>query len=361
MAESTPRLGIPYPSNQQQPYFETVQAGALANDALHFGQVDETNTQMYGGGTLTWSGGSLSFTSDIIFISPTFGVLEVWSATESPVEIAVGSSLIASLTRGATTSVALTKTGGVPTILITSSVPVSVKSKVICYRATDGALYFPTGLVIADGAATSGGVRPSAVGASGDATYLTITPEAGLTSERQIAVTPNEITEIDNGPGNTYVLGLADTAVTPATYPKASVTVDAKGRITAAGNSFLVDTRVTPITTASAAGGGGTVEGTIAVSAPECELKYLRVKMNTTGQAEIRFFSDAARTDEIYKAPFTGAHDFQVNGDFIDRTPAVLMHTDGITGLQADSLYYRMTNTGALASTFNLHMLIEAL
>lgn len=71
-------------------------------------------------------------------------------------------------------------------------------------------------------------------GAPVNATYLTLALNAGLTQERFISPIGGELVGTDLGPNNAYTLGLTNTTVIPGTYQRATVTVDAKGRLTAA-------------------------------------------------------------------------------------------------------------------------------
>lgn len=64
--------------------------------------------------------------------------------------------------------------------------------------------------------------------------FVTIGNTAGLSAERSLVGTASNISLIDGGANSTAVIDLIDTAVIPATYSPASVTVDQKGRITSA-------------------------------------------------------------------------------------------------------------------------------
>ncbi len=189
MSEETPRFKIPYPSDGQEPFYSPFESGNIASDSLHFSSFEQANTQVFGGGDILWRGATgdpltenqLSFTEDIIFVSPTHGVLETWSASESPVTIPLGSFLVVSLTRGATAPVTLTKAGGDPTVIVTSSVPVSGRCSVLAYHAPNGSLYFPTSVTLSAGDTVSGigtGASPTSTGedtgTTTDATPTTI-------------------------------------------------------------------------------------------------------------------------------------------------------------------------------------------
>lgn len=78
----------------------------------------------------------------------------------------------------------------------------------------------------------SGGAAPA------DATYLTLAVNATLTQERVLTPIGGELVGTDNGPNNTYTLGLATTAVVPGSYQRANITVDANGRVTAAADNL---------------------------------------------------------------------------------------------------------------------------
>lgn len=164
MSESTRRFSIAYPSENEQPFYSSFEQGMTAIDALLFAGFERGNVVGFGGGTIGWDGGAtneLSFSSDIIFASPTFGQKLTWPSSESPIVIDPGEFLVFALTRGSTTAVTLTSGGGTPSVVTTSSVPISGQSQVIAYHdPVTNDLIFASGLVVSAGASIPGGMNP---------------------------------------------------------------------------------------------------------------------------------------------------------------------------------------------------------
>ena len=214
MAESTPRFAISYPTEHEQPFYSSFKQGILAIDSLLFSDFEGRNVVGYGGGTIAWDAGDsneLSFTSDIVFVSPTFGQILTWASSESPIVIDPGHFLVFALTRGSTVPVALSSGGGSPSVITTSSVPISSQSHVVAYHdPVSGDLIFFNGLQLADsGGSSASGMGQPPIGsfAPSGAQYLTLALSGALTAERQFnPLSPIQGT--DNGGNSTYDLDM---------------------------------------------------------------------------------------------------------------------------------------------------------
>ena len=116
------------------------------------------------------------------------------------------------------------------------------------------------------------------------------------------------------------------------------------------------DNRGTPTVTGSASASGGTADFTIAAGTAYAQMQFLRVRTatGTCADATIQFFSDAARTVEIYDAE---NQDTSTTNGFVDRNVASLMADDG-SALASSTLYGRITNNDAGAATFNVEMVL---
>lgn len=82
-----------------------------------------------------------------------------------------------------------------------------------------------------------------------NASFLTLTSEPTLGSERTLVLTAGQLAGVDGGANSTYTLGLANTAVVAGTYgansKTVSIVVDAKGRLTGVTEYTLSTSNIT--------------------------------------------------------------------------------------------------------------------
>src|SRR5690606_24119775 len=107
MSESTRRFGISYPSHRSTNWYQDFVTCMNQIDSLLFSDFEDKNKVLFGGGSISWSGSALSWTDEIVFVSPTFGQREVLSSEAAPVFVPPGYFLTVSITRGATSGVSL--------------------------------------------------------------------------------------------------------------------------------------------------------------------------------------------------------------------------------------------------------------
>lgn len=113
----------------------------------------------------------------------------------------------------------------------------------------------------------------------------------------------------------------------------------------------IFDSRSSPVTTGSAASGGGTVDFSIATTLATPLVQYLDVTaIGITLVSDVRFYRDAARTSLVYEALARDAF----TTPFVDATPWAGFNRAG--DLENGALYGRITNNGANASTYDVRI-----
>lgn len=89
MTDHTPRNNFPYPSEREEPFFESFKSGELAKDAAIFANSDNSNIQFTGGGIFSWDA---TPGTDLLFWTETIQV----NGWHSPfgVQIPAGSTVV---------------------------------------------------------------------------------------------------------------------------------------------------------------------------------------------------------------------------------------------------------------------------
>lgn len=173
--------------------------------------------------TFVWGGVSLQADSatDSMTINTGMGISFTADAGTDAVTIAVNEGALVLNNIGGTLSVAKGGTG-LTSVAANSIVLGDSASALKTLAPASGYLRWNGSSYVWD--------TPASGGAPVGASYVVISSDATLTSERVLTVTNGDLTLVDGGANDNVTLGLATTGVTAGTYTK--VTVDTKGRVT---------------------------------------------------------------------------------------------------------------------------------
>jgi hypothetical protein len=143
MANETPRMGIAYPSEFEDPWFGSFEDMMIALDGHDFASFEDRNLFVMGGGTFTWNAttGVLTWAATIELNTPSTGLLQNLAA--GSITIADGRLWVVDVTRGAPDTITLASDA-----LAQLDPDDSVKA--LCIRRGT-LLYFCNGAVMDDG------------------------------------------------------------------------------------------------------------------------------------------------------------------------------------------------------------------
>lgn len=185
---TTPRLKLPFPNENSDPWFESFEAFAKSLDAALYAAREDRNTVLMGGGTLTFtaSSNSLTWGANIEFFSPITGYL--WRiAGPGNVTLADGDVAYVTVTRAP-------QQVTVVTLAVDTKVPTEPDgNNTLLFAIRHGSrVYFRNGAVIGDGDSAEvfqtggGGASPGGLGkvtvtaTNADVTLTTIQSSARL-------------------------------------------------------------------------------------------------------------------------------------------------------------------------------------
>lgn len=177
MSDSTPRMAFPYPSRDEDPWYNTFQVFTLALDAAGFAHREDRSIMYTGGGTLSWTLGTSTFTwTDTIQILSPIGGRRI-SISANSIVVAEGQVVYTMLTRQPLENLTAN-------FQVANQLPSSNRAVAVAIRY-GGVLYLRTGISLGDGD-TAQGLSPVPGGGGGG--YLTLSAAYSYTE----AATPVE-------------------------------------------------------------------------------------------------------------------------------------------------------------------------
>lgn len=167
---NSPRMNWPYPSENQNLWYEAFKSFIDALDASGFAAREDRSLVLTGGGTVTWTtiGSLLTWTQPIQIVSPLTGFL--LSIPAGSVTLEVGQFLYATLVRAPTRNQNIN-------VAVGNQVPSNDQDLLLAVRVGTS-LVFGSGMILTDGG-SSDGISPGSGGGGGGigaGTYISFGP-----------------------------------------------------------------------------------------------------------------------------------------------------------------------------------------
>lgn len=173
MSDSTPRMAFPYPSRDEDPWYDSFQTFTLALDASGYAHREDRSILYTGGGTLSWTLGTSTFTwTDTMQILSPIGGRRI-SISANSIVIAEGQVLYTTLTRQPLEN--LTASLSVANQLPSSNTVVALAIRY------GGVLYFRTGMSLGDGDTVVGLSPVPGGGGGGFGSYVSLSGDYSYT------------------------------------------------------------------------------------------------------------------------------------------------------------------------------------
>lgn len=140
----TSKMQWPYPTENQDPWWEAFEALMASMDASGYASREDRSIVMMEGGTFTFNAGAetITWSSAILVLSPITGLLMSIGVPTSPVELKEGMALYVNLVRAAQSTSNLTA-------LSSYQVPGTDQAYILAMRK-NGRVYFRNGVVLND-------------------------------------------------------------------------------------------------------------------------------------------------------------------------------------------------------------------
>lgn len=188
---NSPRMRWPYPADGQDPWYEVFKSFVDALDVSVFATREDRHLVIGGGGAISWSSPTLSWT-DPIHIAAAITGFQWQIPANAGVVLQDGQVLYVSLVRGPTRNITLD-------VVVSNTVPSTDEALVLAVRYGNY-VYLRSGVSILSGSSI-GGFSPAALTDS-DAIHLSVVDEIGGLAEKVVPVAADLLVIEDSAAAN---------------------------------------------------------------------------------------------------------------------------------------------------------------